>query len=185
MKKTGRKSGEATFPAQPTSAAQPNSTNEEEDATRSASAAAPKEPTGTDTPQPPAASAASDEGADTLQTKWLPFGRAKGQPEATSARRRPPKNNVEIAILARRKVRSMINVLNEIAKDKEGPAGSRVSAAKALIDYAKLEPKHVQDLTDEQVRQLATHIMRQRMSKADAKRVEAAVSRQAAADNIH
>jgi len=78
-----------------------------------------------------------------------------------------PENNMEIAILARKRVRGMFQVLNSIAKDTEAPTGPRVSAAKAIIDYAKLKPADVADLNRSELEALAKQIAASRAETDD------------------
>lgn len=78
-----------------------------------------------------------------------------------------PETNMEIAVIARRRVRGMIQVLNDIAREKKTPASARVSAAKAIIDFARLKPDDVRDLTDHDVKELARQIIEGRASSAE------------------
>ena len=78
-----------------------------------------------------------------------------------------PETNMEIAVIARRRVRGMIQVLNDIAREKKTPASARVSAAKAIIDFARLKPDDVRDLTDHDVKELARQIIEGRASSVE------------------
>lgn len=78
-----------------------------------------------------------------------------------------PETNMEIAVIARRRVRGMIQVLNEIAREKKNPCSARVSAAKAIIEFARLKQEDVQNLTDHQVRELARQIIEGRSSSVE------------------
>lgn len=78
-----------------------------------------------------------------------------------------PETNMEIAVIARRRVRGMIQVLNEIAREKKNPCSARVSAAKAIIEFARLKQEDVQNLTDHQVKELARQIIEGRSSSVE------------------
>ena len=83
-----------------------------------------------------------------------------------------PKSNMEIGVIARKRVRSMIQVLSNVARDKEAPASARVSAAKALIGFAQIKPGDVRDLSDDEIRILAEKIVEKRSeSKRDSARL--------------
>lgn len=79
--------------------------------------------------------------------------------ENEKGKRWAPKNNFAIAGVARRHVRNMIDVLKEIAMDKEHPPSPRVSAAKAVIDFARMKPEDVREMTNEEIRTLAKKIV--------------------------
>jgi hypothetical protein len=86
--------------------------------------------------------------------------------------KRSPENNMEIAVIARKRVRGMLQVLDKIAKDEKQPASARVSAAKAMIATAQLRPEQVKDLSDEQLRVLAEKIVKsQAETRADARKI--------------
>lgn len=101
------------------------------------------------------------------QLEALARGRAKSL-ETRAGRRsgpRPPETNMEIAVLARKRVRAMFRVLNDVAVNNEAPASARVSACKAVIDYAKIKPADVAELTQGELEALAKQIAKQRLEE--------------------
>lgn len=76
-----------------------------------------------------------------------------------AAARKIPKTNMEIAVLARGRVRRMVNVLTDIAENEEATPSARVSAAKSLIDFARIKPEDVKDLGDQELLELGKKIV--------------------------
>ena len=87
-----------------------------------------------------------------------------------------PESNLEIAMLARKKVRRMLNVLDKIAVDPKEAAGPRVAAAKSVIVFAQLSKEDVGKLSDAEVSRMAEMIIKSRSeSPEDAKSLLEAV----------
>jgi hypothetical protein len=85
--------------------------------------------------------------------------------------RKEPANKLDISILARRRVRKMIRILDEIASGGKGdekiPASARVSAAKELISLAKMDPDELRGLPDDQL-----YAVLRAMAKLEGKKFE-------------
>ena len=82
-----------------------------------------------------------------------PAGAGKVPPTGGKPRgsRRAPASPLDISVLARKRVRKMIKILDEIAANKEGPAAARVSAAKELLNLAKMNPDDFRGLSDKEL----------------------------------
>jgi hypothetical protein len=78
-------------------------------------------------------------------------GKAPPQGGKTRGSRRAPASPLDISVLARKRVRKMIKILDEIAANKEGPAAARVSAAKELLNLAKMNPDDLRGLPDKEL----------------------------------
>jgi len=78
-------------------------------------------------------------------------GKAPPQGGKTRGSRRAPASPLDISVLARKRVRKMIKILDEIAANKEGPAAARVSAAKELLNLARMNPDDLRGLPDKEL----------------------------------
>jgi len=78
-------------------------------------------------------------------------GKAPPAGGKTRGSRRAPASPLDISVLARKRVRKMIKILDEIAANKEGPAAARVSAAKELLNLAKMNPDDLRGLPDKEL----------------------------------
>ena len=87
-----------------------------------------------------------------------------------------PESNLAISVIARKRVRAAVQVLNNAMKAKDASWPARISAAKALIGFAQLKSEDVRDLSDEEIRVLGRKIVKERAeSAAEAKKLNAAV----------
>lgn len=66
-----------------------------------------------------------------------------------------PSNSLELALIARRYVRSMIRVLVQIARDKTQSPAARVQAAKEIINRAVLEKSALDQIDDVRLKAMA------------------------------
>lgn len=71
-----------------------------------------------------------------------------------------PMNSLEIGLIARRHVRSMIRVLTQIAKDKLMASAARVQAAKEIIRLAAMEKSALDNIDDEKLNAMAAALVR-------------------------
>lgn len=106
-------------------------------------------------------------GGPSAASEDLHTAKAKPRGGDNGGTKRHPQSNMEIAVIARKKVRGMLMVLDKGAKNEQWPASARVSAAKAIIQFAQLKSEDVKDLTDEEVAVLARKIVAERNGGKD------------------
>ena len=98
--------------------------------------------------------------ARALATKALeaPAKRGPGRPRKSE---QAPNSSMEMALLCRQHVRSMIGVLVRIAQDENQSPAARVSAAKEIMAKAVLERSALDLIDDDRLRQLAGALVAQ------------------------
>lgn len=77
------------------------------------------------------------------------------EPAARGADLDIPTNSLELALIARRYVRSMIRVLVQIAQDINQSPAARVQAAKEIINRAVLEKSALDQIDDVRLKAMA------------------------------
>jgi len=88
-----------------------------------------------------------------------------------------PESNMEIAVIARKRVRSAIQVLTNAMKAEDSSWTAKIGAAKALIAFAQLKTEDVRDLSDDEIRVLAKKIVDERAeTKKDGAQLASAVT---------
>ena len=87
-------------------------------------------------------------------------------PKGVPTNRHPaPATALEISMIARRRVRAMFKVLGDVAKDPGKPAAARVTAAKTIIEFAKIDHNELSKLDDSQLQKLVRKITETRLGK--------------------
>jgi hypothetical protein len=77
----------------------------------------------------------------------------------------PPKTSLDIGVLARKRVRTAFKVLDDVMRDKTSPAPSRVAAAKAVVEFGKIDASDLKKLDDVQLHELAKRIITAQSTK--------------------
>ena len=83
-------------------------------------------------------------------------------PNNDDSRGRPAMTPLDVPMLARKRSKRMLAVLEIIARDDKKPAAARVTAAKALLDLAKMDSQMFKSLDDQTVMQLAERVIAKR-----------------------
>lgn len=95
------------------------------------------------------------------QQRRANFVKALGQKMGVAPKGVPaaPASNLEISMLARRRVRGMLKVISTIAQDPTAPKSVRVTAAKAMIDFAKVNQEELSKLSPAKLETLVNRII--------------------------